>query len=219
MDPAVRGTISFFKNLAEEDSQARSLALRLLWQLPETEVADEIYQEAKKKYLPMLKKGKPEKILKSWQEDMNLKEKPEMLKLCQTAIQYTGMKEFLRDLSLGEEGDLTRRSGKSYSAGAVTLMTLHGSKGLEFPLVFLCGAQKDILPLEKSSYPADPEEERRLFFVGMTRARDELILTYVREPSPFLEDIPEQFVLKEKAGKKREEGRMEQMSLFDFIKE
>ena len=219
MDPAVRGTISFFKNLAEEDSQARSLALRLLWQLPETEVADEIYQEAKKKYLPMLKKGKPEKILKSWQEDMNLKEKPEMLKLCQTAIQYTGMKEFLRDLSLGEEGDLTRRPGKSYSAGAVTLMTLHGSKGLEFPLVFLCGAQKDILPLEKSSYPADPEEERRLFFVGMTRARDELILTYVREPSPFLEDIPEQFVLKEKAGKKREEGRMEQMSLFDFIKE
>ena len=150
---------------------------------------------------------------------MNLKEKPEMLKLCQTAIQYTGMKEFLRDLSLGEEGDLTRRPGKSYSAGAVTLMTLHGSKGLEFPLVFLCGAQKDILPLEKSSYPADPEEERRLFFVGMTRARDELILTYVREPSPFLEDIPEQFVLKEKAGKKREEGRMEQMSLFDFIKE
>ena len=69
------------------------------------------------------------------------------------------------------------------------------------------------------SPPADPEEERRLFFVGMTRARDELILTYVREPSPFLEDIPEQFVLKEKAGKKREEGRMEQMSLFDFIKE
>ena len=219
MDPAVRGTISFFKSLAEEDPQARSLALRLLWQLPETEVADEIYQKAKKKYLPMLKKGKPEKILKSWQEDMNLKEKPEMLKLCQTAIQYTGMKEFLRDLSLGEEGDLTRRPGKSYSAGAVTLMTLHGSKGLEFPLVFLCGAQKDILPLEKSSYPADPEEERRLFFVGMTRARDELILTYVREPSPFLEDIPEQFVLKEKAGKKREEGRMEQMSLFDFIKE
>ena len=80
-------------------------------------------------------------------------------------------------------------------------MTLHGSKGLEFPLVFLCGVQQEVLPLEKKDYPTDPEEERRLFFVGMTRVKDQLILTYVKEPSSFLEDIPEEFVLRKRQGK------------------
>lgn len=141
-----------------------------------------------------------------------------MCRLCQTALQYSKMEEFLQDLSLGEEGDIVRRPGKSYSAGAVTLMTLHGSKGLEFPLVFLCGVQKGILPLERADYPVDSEEERRLFFVGMTRARDQLILTWVQEPSPFLEAIPEALVLREKAGKSRQEPSGEQMSLFDFLK-
>ena len=53
----------------------------------------------------------------------------------------------------------------------------------------------------------------------MTRAKDQLILTYVKEPSSFLEDIPEELALREKAGKKRQETEGEQMSLFDFIKE
>ena len=181
-------------------------------------MADSVYQEAKKKYLPLLKKGRPEKILSSWQEDMNLKKSQDMARLCQMALSYSTMKEFLQELSLGEEGDLVRRPQKSYSAGAVSLMTLHGSKGLEFPLVFLCGVQQEVLPLEKKDYPTDPEEERRLFFVGMTRAKDQLILTYVKEPSSFLEDIPEEFVLREKAGKKHQETEGEQMSLFDFIK-
>ena len=166
-----------------------------------------------------MKKYKPEKILKSWQEDMNFKKNAAVTRLYQTTLQYSTMEEFLRDLSLGEEGDLVRRPQKSYSAGAVTLMTLHGSKGLEFPLVFLCGAQEGILPLEKADYPTDLEEERRLFFVGMTRARDQLILTYVKEPSPFLEDMPEGAVLRERAGKQKEEKEGEQMSLFDFLKE
>lgn len=219
LDPAVRGTVSFFKSLEEDDPQTKGLALKLLWGLSDTEVADSVYQEAKKKYLPQMKKYKPEKILKSWQEDMNFKKNAAVTRLYQTALQYSTMEEFLRDLSLGEEGDLVRRPQKSYSAGAVTLMTLHGSKGLEFPLVFLCGAQEGILPLEKADYPTDLEEERRLFFVGMTRARDQLILTYVKEPSPFLEDMPEGAVLRERAGKQKEEKEGEQMSLFDFLKE
>ena len=218
LDPAVRGTVSFFKSLTEENTQARNLALKLLWGLEDTEMADSVYQEAKKKYLPLLKKGRPEKILSSWQEDMNLKKSQDMARLCQMALSYSTMKEFLQELSLGEEGDLVRRPQKSYSAGAVSLMTLHGSKGLEFPLVFLCGVQQEVLPLEKKDYPTDPEEERRLFFVGMTRVKDQLILTYVKEPSSFLEDIPEEFVLREKAGKKHQETEGEQMSLFDFIK-
>lgn len=219
LDSAVRGTVSFFKSLTEENMQARELALRLLWGLEDTEMADSVYQEAKRKYLPKINKGKPEKILKSWQKDMNLEKNRAMDKLCQMALLYPDMKEFLRDLSLGEEGDLICSPRKSYSAGAVTLMTFHGAKGLEFPLVFLCGVQKGVLPLEKADYPAEPKEERRLFFVGMTRAKDQLILTYVKEPSAFLEDIPGELVIKEKAGKKQQEIQGEQMSLFDFIKE
>lgn len=219
LDSAVRGTVSFFKSLEEEEPQTKELALKLLWDLPDTEVGDSVYQEAKRKYLPQIKKHKPEKILKSWQEDMNLKKNAAVTRLYQTALQYSTMEEFLRDLSLGEEGDLIRRPQKNYSAGAVTLMTLHGSKGLEFPLVFLCGTQEGTLPLEKADYPTDLEEERRLFFVGMTRAKDQLILTYAKEPSPFLEDIPEELALKEKAGKQRQEISGEQMNLFDFLKE
>ena len=219
LDSAVRGTVSFFKSLEEEEPQTKELALKLLWDLSDTEVGDSVYQEAKKKYLPQIKKHKPEKILKSWQEDMNLKKNAAVTRLYQTALQYSTMEELLRDLSLGEEGDLIRRPQKNYSAGAVTLMTLHGSKGLEFPLVFLCGTQEGTLPLEKADYPTDLEEERRLFFVGMTRAKDQLILTYAKEPSPFLEDIPEELALKEKAGKQRQEISGEQMNLFDFLKE
>lgn len=217
LDSAVRGTISFFKSLTEENTQARALALKLLWGLEDTEMADRVYQEAKRKYLPLMKKGRPEKILKSWQEDMNLKKHQGMTRLYQMTLSYSTMEEFLQDLSLGEEGDLIRRPQKSYSAGAVSLMTLHGSKGLEFPLVFLCGAQQGVLPLEKGEYLTDQDEERRLFFVGMTRARDQLILTYVEEPSSFLKDIPEELTLDEKAGKKQQEEEGEQMSLFDFI--
>ena len=53
--------------------------------------------------------------------------------------------------------------GKTYRADVVTLMTLHASKGLEFPVVLLAGAEEDKLPLENGKEPADIEEERRLF--------------------------------------------------------
>ncbi len=83
------------------------------------------------------------------------------------------------------------RSGKRvYTADAVMLSTLHGAKGLEFPVVFLCGVSKGTLPLEAPGRPADLQEERRLFYVGMTRAIDELILLTNDDPSPFLSDIP-----------------------------
>ena len=58
LDPAVRGTVSFFKSLTEENTQARNLALKLLWGLEDTEMADSVYQEAKKKYLPSVEERK-----------------------------------------------------------------------------------------------------------------------------------------------------------------
>ena len=90
-------------------------------------------------------------------------------------------------LALGEEADVRRAAGRGWESGAGRLMTLHGAKGLEFPAVIVAGGRDGMLPLESRGRAADPEEERRLLFVGMTRAREELILTAGGEPSPFLE--------------------------------
>jgi ATP-dependent DNA helicase UvrD/PcrA len=90
----------------------------------------------------------------------------------------------------------------------ITLMTLHAAKGLEFPLVFLCGLEEGLFPHSRTFLqPDDIEEERRLCYVGMTRAMDSLILTravYRRRygtdlpeasvPSRFLEEVPSALV-------------------------
>jgi len=90
----------------------------------------------------------------------------------------------------------------------VTLMTLHAAKGLEFPLVFLAGLEEGLFPHSRTlNSPEDLEEERRLCYVGMTRAMNTLILTrahYRRRygndvpemsiPSRFLEEVPSQLV-------------------------
>jgi DNA helicase-2/ATP-dependent DNA helicase PcrA len=90
----------------------------------------------------------------------------------------------------------------------VTLMTLHGAKGLEFPLVFLVGLEEGLFPHSRTlNNPEEMEEERRLCYVGMTRAMDTLILTrahYRRRygndapevslPSRFLEEVPSQLM-------------------------
>jgi DNA helicase-2/ATP-dependent DNA helicase PcrA len=90
---------------------------------------------------------------------------------------------------------------------AVTLMTLHGAKGLEFPVVFLVGLEDGILPHQRTlDDGSDLSEERRLFYVGITRAKEELYLTRAknrirygkalpRNPCRFLQDIPEGLIL------------------------
>lgn len=86
----------------------------------------------------------------------------------------------------------------------VTLISFHSSKGLEFPVVFIAGAEEDILPHKKSADTQEGlEEERRLFYVGITRAMHELYITYTNQrskygkeapsvPSRFLEELPEE---------------------------
>ena len=95
-------------------------------------------------------------------------------------------------------------------------MTLHASKGLEFPVVFMFGMEKGEIPLEREENPADIQEERRLFYVGMTRAREELVLLTSGEPSTFLSELPEEALLRETVRGPGETG-MKQMSLFDFM--
>jgi DNA helicase-2/ATP-dependent DNA helicase PcrA len=88
------------------------------------------------------------------------------------------------------------------SSDAVTLMTLHSAKGLEFPVVFLAGIEDGLMPhFHAIKDPEELEEERRLFYVGITRARDMLVLSNAKkrklytsvqeqQPSRFMDDIP-----------------------------
>lgn len=218
MEPAVRGTLCFFKALLNpEDCGARRLSLKLLWKLPEDEMSGTVFDAMAEKYQKKLKKEKPRKVLEAWISDMNLQEEEGVAKLASMSVFYKNMAEFLDILTFGQESDLKRCGGKTYTSDSVTLMTLHGSKGLEFPVVLMCGVRKGLIPLESGKQEIGEAEERRLFYVGMTRARDELFLITSQEPSPFLKDIPEEVTAREHAGKQRDPGMGKQMSLFEFM--
>ncbi|MCL2720187.1 MAG: UvrD-helicase domain-containing protein [Treponema sp.] len=113
-----------------------------------------------------------------------------------------GLYPWLNRISL-----ITRDDGEEDNESKVNLMTIHSAKGLEFPVVFIAGAEEGLIPHEKSleesgdSISGNIEEERRLFYVAITRAREKLYITSCRSrrhlqntkecnPSPFLEEIP-----------------------------
>ncbi|MEA2450775.1 MAG: ATP-dependent helicase UvrD/PcrA, partial [Thermoleophilaceae bacterium] len=107
------------------------------------------------------------------------------------------VEEFLQQLALYSEQDNLRDD-----EGVVTLMTLHNAKGLEYPVVFIIGCEDGLFPHMRSIEAGDIDEERRLCYVGITRARRELYITYTREralygrrdasvPSRFIGEIPE----------------------------
>ncbi|NUN16140.1 MAG: UvrD-helicase domain-containing protein [Myxococcales bacterium] len=114
--------------------------------------------------------------------------------------------EFLRGLALDQTDSADQTDGK------VTLMTLHSAKGLEFPVVFLCGLEERIVPHARVvDEDGDVDEERRLFYVGMTRARAKLILTWCQKrerfgetkrsiPSRFLDELPAHITCREDLG-------------------
>lgn len=111
-----------------------------------------------------------------------------------------GIAAFLADTALAGDQDEIDRPGKAEHRG-VTLMTVHAAKGLEFDVVYVTGLEEGLFPHDgMSDEERDEEEERRLFYVAVTRARKSLILTmarvrrlygtdYLQEPSQFLHDI------------------------------
>lgn len=207
----VREAEGFFALLTEAGEGMEETAFKRTVQFLNRRIGGEKLLQLLEKYRPMAGK-KPADLLKAWMGDRDLKEDEPLARLASMAMFHKTMKDFLFTLFWGREGDLKRCGKKRYAADAVSLMTLHASKGLEFPAVIIPGMRKGSLPLETEQ----AEEERRLFYVGMTRAREELILVTSGEPSPFLEELPEAEIQNEElAG--TPEARARQMSLFDFF--
>ena len=163
-----------------------------------------------------IKKEKPKKLMERWRKALAIPaDDAHFAKLISAASASDDLSDFLENITLGEEGDVSRAGGKSYTPDAVKLMTLHGSKGLEFPVVFLAGVKQGVIPLETPyGRETDIAEERRLMYVGMTRAKDELILLTGAPESVFLHDIPEEYMKTEQPAYQRKPDMGEQMSLF-----
>jgi DNA helicase-2/ATP-dependent DNA helicase PcrA len=113
---------------------------------------------------------------------------------------------FLQEVSLYSDQDALR---DDEGGGQVTLMTLHNAKGLEFTAVFMIGVEEGIFPHSRSLEEGSLEEERRLCYVGMTRAKERLTLTHAMRrslygrsdanlPSRFLDELPEAGVERER---------------------
>ncbi len=130
----------------------------------------------------------------------------ELVSLAKEYDEYIGeeaVEKFLTNSSLSSDQDSLTETKKG-----VKLMTVHSSKGLEFKYVFVCGLEEDLFPHkrmgEMKTRGEDGEEERRLFYVAITRAEEKLFLTWARmrtifgsmqinSPSEFLGDIPEEY--------------------------
>lgn len=175
------------------------------------------FQNFIKKLQQKLKNGKPSEIIKSIYEDTGIeielrkdKEGGEdrilnIQELVSLASKYDeqgqeGLEQFIEDISLLSDQDELNNNSKG-----VKLMTVHASKGLEFKNVFIVGLEQGLFPSDGFSEDRDEEEERRLFYVALTRAMEKVFLTYanfrnifgrqvVNTPSEFIDDIEDDYL-------------------------
>ncbi len=122
------------------------------------------------------------------------------------AEEFPNLTQFLENVALVQDNQLPESKRGPEQNEAVTLMTIHASKCLEFPVLFLVGMEEGLFPHSRSMLdPNEMEEERRLAYVGITRAKDQLFLTHTRSrlyfgtrsnslPSRFLAAIPEKLL-------------------------
>lgn len=125
------------------------------------------------------------------------------------AEEFPVLEQFLENVALIQDNQMPDSKLKGTEREAVNMMTIHASKGLEFPTVFLVGMEEGLFPHSRSMLnPSEMEEERRLAYVGITRAKEKLYLTYTRSrlyfgmrsgaiPSRFLGSLPEQHIEQE----------------------
>lgn len=130
--------------------------------------------------------------------------------LLNVASQFEDTQTFLENISLLQDNELADVT-VDRKEDVVTLMSLHSAKGLEFPIVYMVGMEEGLFPHSRSLLDKEQmEEERRLCYVGITRAKDKLYLTYARRrllygtitgslPSRFLNDIPSRLVKREQS--------------------
>ncbi len=111
--------------------------------------------------------------------------------------------DFLESYSLTDDSERVTRQGSEDDSG-VALMTIHNSKGMEFDIVFVVGMETDLFPHKRSIAECSLDEERRLFYVALTRAKRRVIMTYSRTravrgsrqhrvPSCFMDELPEEW--------------------------
>ena len=164
---------------------------RLEQQVPIGDLLDAILHETG--YLDGLE---AERTIEAQGRIENLQELVEVAREFDAASEDDTIDVFLQQVALVADAD-TRRDDE----GLVTLMTLHNAKGLEYPIVFMIGCEEGVFPHSRSLDEGTLEEERRLCYVGITRAMRDLYLTYARRravfgaqsyglPSRFLSEIP-----------------------------
>ena len=131
--------------------------------------------------------------------------------LLNVAAKFQNLAIFLENIALVQDNYLADIPQQSQQ-GAITLMSLHAAKGLEFPIIFMVGMEEGLLPHSRSLYNPDQlEEERRLCYVGITRAKDKLYFSYTQHrwqygqnspalKSRFLSEISPQLMQKENTG-------------------
>ena len=122
------------------------------------------------------------------------------------AIEFPNLTDFLENVALVEQEYHSDKQADSEKKNAITLMTLHAAKGLEFPIVFIIGMEEGLFPHSRSLMDkGELEEERRLCYVGMTRAKEKLFLTFARRRlffgqrttnvvSRFVTELPEHLI-------------------------
>ena len=116
--------------------------------------------------------------------------------ILESAKEFKSVKEWLAHIESYTEELRQQAVSREKIDNSITLSTLHSSKGLEYKYVFIIDINEGVIPHQKAVLEADIEEERRLFYVGITRAKDKLYLYYTKEryskpikPSRFLEEI------------------------------
>jgi superfamily I DNA/RNA helicase len=178
---------------------------------------------AVERYRPLLVEP-PGVLFRCWREEYGSPEDLELERLIRLAARAVALPELFETLLLGQDVDYeyTRAKGP-VPIEAVKVMTLHAAKGLEFPVVFICGVEDGFLPVHTTG--AAIAEERRLFYVGLTRAREEAILVRARtrqrhgtrqpsDISPFVYELPGELFAEEDVEMPRQGKRAMQLSLF-----